>query len=639
MFNRMFLRYEGDKLIAKYKFSKKYNKVMSDFKGYFEPSRSEWILNRSQTRFVCRRMRENKYYLKLSEEIQKEFNVDEEGFSEKERFKREQKRLNHISNATDKTDYDEAKVELKFPLLPYQRAGLYYAETRHGRILLGDDMGLGKTIQGIGIAKIYKSDWPVVVVAPASLLLNWRKEFLTWLPKDINEEEIFVMRKSKNLPRGKIIICSYDYAHKRKEELSAFMGARGILLVDEAHNIKNKDAIRTKAVTELAHFAKRVILMTGTPILNRIEELYTLLNAIDPKRWGDYANFVFRYCDAQMTKFGLDVGGASNVEELHDLIREQLMCRRLKGDVLKQLPEKRRTTLILDANEKIVSHTKDIIEHYTKVIVNAYIKTEKDLQKTKSLILSESSVDVSESLFEAYKMTGEAKIDSLCEWIQEKIESGLEKIIIFGHHKDFLDGVENKIIEINDKLKNKNDKIKEKIEKEKNQDKILELDSKLEDIIGYMRIDGSTNKDKRFKNQEDFQKDPNCRIALLSINAANSGLTLTASSVVVMGELPWTPGVSRQAEDRAHRIGQLNPVIIYYTIAEDTFDGALWNMLQSKSQIASRLLDDGHGDEMQEDISMSSSDLLTCLIVSVAIRIEKGELDINKYLEKEEEKK
>jgi SWI/SNF-related matrix-associated actin-dependent regulator 1 of chromatin subfamily A len=638
MFNRMNLEYKGGNIIAQYKFSKKYNQVLAKFGGRFSGT-DHWIAPKASIRLICREMRVKKYYLKLSKEIQEEFNVDEEGYSSVERAKREKKRLSHMSNATDKKDYDEESLEMPYPLLPYQRAGLHYAELKKGRILLGDDMGLGKTIQAIGISKIYKSDWPVVVVAPASLLLNWRKEFLTWLPKDLVEDDVVVMRKGKDLPKGKIVICSFDYANKRNEELTQFLSVKGILLVDEAQNIKNKEAIRTKAVTNLSHFAKRSILMTGTPILNRVEEIYSLLNAIDPLTWWDYYSFVFKYCDASKSKFGLYVGGASNVEELHDTIREQMMCRRLKGDVLKQLPSKRRTTLTLDANKNLISRTNEIMEHYIKIIVNALHKTHNDLNKAKSLILSETSIDVSEGLFEAYKLTGEAKIEPLCDWIHDKLENGMEKLIIFGHHGDFLNGLQAKIEEINEKIQEKNKKVEAKIKKAKTEEKKAEISDSLVDEIGFMRIDGKTSKDKRFKNQEEFQTDPKCKVALLSINAANSGLTLTASSTVIMGELPWTPGVSRQAEDRVHRIGQENPVTIYYTIAEDTFDGSLWGMLQNKSKIASKLLDDGHGDEMLEDIDISSGDLLSCLIYDTSNRIKDGSIDIQQYLDKEDKDK
>jgi SWI/SNF-related matrix-associated actin-dependent regulator 1 of chromatin subfamily A len=611
----MILSYEDDKVIAVFNYSEKYTKVLRKMQGsFFDGAKKRWVAPKSCTRELCREMRKNAFYLSLSDEIQKEFKVNKEGFSEKEIAERERWRLNHISNATDCLDFDEESLELKYPLLKYQRGGIYYAEQKNGRLLLADDMGLGKTIQAIGIAKKYKRDWPVVVVAPASLLLNWRKEFLTWLPKDINEDDVTVMRDGKMSPRGKIIICSYHYAHTRLEDLITFLGIRGVLLVDEAQAIKNFNAKRTGAVVSLSHVAKRVVLMTGTPILNRVEELYSLVHAIDPIGWGDYYSFVFRYCAAEKTKFGLFVGGVSNDEELHRRLREELMCRRLKTDVLKQLPEKRRVTLTLDTNKKIVGQTQEILEYYIHRVIYAIHTNDYNLQKAKSYILAENGADVSESLFEAYRLTGMAKADSLCEWIEEKISSGLNKLIIFGHHKDFLNSVQEKIEAINEKRVKANKKIKIKEEKVK--------------PLGFMRIDGTTTKEKRFLNQERFQQEEECNIALLSINAANSGLTLTSSNVVIMGELPWTPGVSRQAEDRVHRIGQELDVMIYYTIADDTFDGALWNMLRNKSLVASKVLDDGHGDEMDESIEMGSGDLLSALIVDTYQKMKDGKYEL-----------
>jgi SWI/SNF-related matrix-associated actin-dependent regulator 1 of chromatin subfamily A len=621
MYNKLILQREDNKLLVKFtnKFSKKYSTFTRSFKGsYFDGSNEQWVVPIGHMRDFCRQARINKYYLSLPSDIQKEFNVNQDGYSEAEIQKKEEWRLNHFSNAVDKEDYDEARLEMPFPLLNYQRAGLHYAEMKHGRILLGDDMGLGKTIQAIGISKIYKNDWPVVVVAPASLLLNWEKEYLKWLPKDLTKDDVHVMKNGKMLPRGKVIICSFDYTLKKYDEITQFLGVKGILLVDEAQNIKNIKAKRTEAVIKLSHFAKRVVLMTGTPILNRVEELYSLLNAIDPLEWDSYYDFVFRYCDAQKNKFGLYVGGISNDEELFFKLREQLMCRRLKKDVLKQLPEKRRVTLSLAANKKDMAMTKEILEHQVELIIYSLHKNDNNLQYAKSFLLSQGSASIADTLFEAYRLTGLAKIDALCSWMEEKINGGLEKLIIFGHHKGFLNRLQEKIEGINEKRA----KIKEKEGEEK------------QDPIGFMRIDGSTTKEKRFKNQEEFQENKSCNIALLSINAANSGLTLTAASVVVMGELPWTPGVSRQAEDRVHRIGQTMNVDIYYTIAEETFDGALWNMLQNKSRVASKVLDYGHGDEMEESIEMASGDLLSALIVDTYKRLIAGAFDVEKICKK-----
>lgn len=607
MYNKLILRYEGDYLIVSFtnKFTKKYHNFCRTFYG----SRFQneyWTIPKEQTRSFCRKARKLNYYLSLSKEIQDEFNVNEDGYSEKEINKMKEWYENHESNRKDDPDFNESILEMPYPLLPYQRAGISYftSDKRNGRGLLADDMGLGKTIQGIGFAKIYKKDWGCVVIAPASLLLNWKKEFLKWLPKDLKDEDVSVMKKGTDVPYGKIVICSFNYVIKNENKLSKFLGVRGVLIIDEAHNIKNLEAQRTKATVSLAHKSKRFLAMTGTPLLNRATELFSILHSIEPQVWNDYEKFVFEYCDGQRIEIkrgkrkttALLANGISNHRVLFKLLREKYMCRRLKKDVLKQLPEKRRYTLSLDANTKEVNQTKDYIDFYKSIICRGFLETDFDLEKTKRFVLSEKTIDSTDGLFQAYQLTGKSKIKSLCSWVSDKIESEAGKIIIFGHHEDFLNSLQDEV----EKLK-----------------------------LGFIRIDGKTNKDKRFKYQEEFQENPDCKIALLSIGAANSGLTLTSSSIVIMGELPWTPGVSRQAEDRVHRIGQENDVEIYYTIADDTIDGAIWGMLKTKSEMASAILDQSEGDEMQENISIASSDLLSALLLQTYKEYESGKIDVH----------
>lgn len=618
MYNRLILNYDKGNLVVNFtnKYLKKYHAFCRSFKGS-RMTNEGWYIPKFMTRDFCRKARENNYHLTLSVEIQKEFNVNEEGYSEKEIQKMKEWLENHESNAKDDINFDESILEMPFPLLKYQRAGISYfsKEKRNGRGLLADDMGLGKTIQGIGLAKMYKKDWPVVVIAPASLLLNWKKEFLKWLPNDLKEEDVYVMKNGKMNPKGKVTICSFNYTIKKSHQIINYLSGRGVVLVDEAHNIKNLEAQRTQAVIKIAHLTRRYLAMTGTPLLNRPDELFSILHSVDPTEWNDYRNFIITYCDAQEIKSGknnrkiLLPTGVSNDKVLFKKLRDSFMCRRLKKDVLTQLPPKRRYTLSLDANVNEVNQTQEYLEHYREIICYGLINNNYDLEKTKRFILSEKTIDAGKGLFEAYQLTGRSKIKSLCQWLEDKIGGELEKVIIFGHHEKFLDALQNQIDEINSKRKE---------------------DSK----IGYMRIDGKTSKEKRFDNQEKFQKDKNCNVAILSINAANSGLTLTAASVLIMGELPWTPGVSRQAEDRVHRIGQENDVDIYYTIADNTLDGALWHMLQMKSTIASNILDNGEGDEMQENIEMSSSDLLTAFLLQVNNEIKQGVIDCNSYAEK-----
>lgn len=612
MYNKLHLKYENDKLIVNFtnKYTTKYHDLCKKLWGKFH--QDHYIFSKTTTRDLCRKARELNYYLDLSIEIQQEFGVDKNGYSKKEIDKRNHWFENHESNRKDDPDFPEELLEMPHPLLPYQRAGISYFTTddRNGRGLLADDMGLGKTIQGIGFAKWYKKDWPCVVIAPASLLLNWKKEFVKWLPKDVSEDEVSVMKKGKDTPYGKVTICSFNYVIKNEQKLSQFLGVKGVVVVDEAHNIKNLEAQRTQAIVKLAHKAKRYLPMTGTPLLNRPVELFSILHSIDPLNWNDYEKFVFDYCDGQRIKIqrgkrqttALLANGISNHIELFKLLREKYMCRRLKKDVLTQLPPKRRYTLSLDANTKEVNQTKEYLELYRSIICKGLIENDYDLEKTKRFVLSEKTIDAGEGLFQAYQLTGRSKIKSLCSWIKDKIDAEAGKIIIFGHHEEFLNKLQEEVEKIDD--------------------------------AKYIRIDGKTNKDKRFHYQEEFQNNPDCKIALLSIGAANSGLTLTSSSIVVMGELPWTPGVSRQAEDRVHRIGQENDVEIYYTIADDTLDGAIWEMLKNKSEMASSILDNSQGDEMQEDIIMSSNDLLTSILIQTKQMIDDNLIDPIEYSDK-----
>lgn len=587
----------------------------------FDMSKSCWYLPKHLTREFCREARKKHYYLDLSFDIQKEFGVEKNGFSAIEIQKQKEWLENHESNKKDDEDFPEELLEMPYPLLPYQRAGISYftKEHRNGRGLLADDMGLGKTIQGIGFMKWYKKDWPAIVIAPASLLLNWKKEILKWLPKDLKDDDVHIMKKTTDEPKGKVVICSFNYTIKNAEKLSKFLGIKGVVCVDEAHNIKNIEAQRTQAIIKIAHRAKRYLPMTGTPLLNKPAELFSILHSIDPITWNNWEDFVFTYCDGQRIKIprkkgkghttALLANGISNHRILFRKLRDEIMCRRLKKDVLTQLPPKRRYTLSLDANTKDVNQTKDYIELYKAIICKGLIETNYNLEETKRFVLSEKSVDVSDGLFQAYQLTGRAKIKSLCAWVKDKLEGETNKIIIFGHHEEFLNALQEQIESINDKRNEENK-------------------------FGFMRIDGKTNKDKRFELQEKFQNDDSCRIALLSIGAANSGLTLTASSTVIMGELPWTPGVSRQAEDRVHRIGQENDVDIFYTIADDTLDGALWEMLKTKSEMASAILDNNEGDEMAEDILPNSNDLLTALVVQTYNEVKNGIIDVNEYASK-----
>lgn len=473
----------------------------------------------------------------------------------------------HLSYATS-SDFNEDSLGLEGTLLPYQLATMDYSTSKHGRFIIGDEMGLGKTIQAIALLKQYSDDWPVIIIAPASLLYNWRSEILTWIP-ELTVNDIFIPKNGKQQPTHQITICSYAYANTNMDSIKTYLGVRGILIVDEAHFIKNKDAKRTKAILSIAHQVKRCVLLTGTPMPNRPVELYTLLSAINPLEWPDYWAYAKRYCDLKHTRFGIDATGASNLDELYSKMRESLLLRRLKKDVLPQLPDKQRTTIIFGEVKK--NKTKILSE-----ITKAYKQVGNDFTEIKRIVMS---ADGQSLALAAYKQAIELKINHIIDWVHTKMEDGLEKLVIFAHHKDT----------------------------------ITTLNAELGDYSP-LTIDGSTKIEERQNIVDSFQQKPEHKIIILSINAASTGLTLTSASTMLMTELPWSPSTALQAEDRIHRIGQKSSATIYYTIASNSIDGSMWSVLNKKSLVASAVLDGGNTDSIQE--TTSSSDLLSTLIES-----------------------
>jgi SWI/SNF-related matrix-associated actin-dependent regulator 1 of chromatin subfamily A len=572
--------------------------VKNTGQSFFSGEDKNWYIKNEKVRYLIANLKKDGVALNLDKIIQKHLKLTAQGKTAEEVEAFKKKKREHPSYAIT-SNYDQTPLDLKkgMELYPYQKAGVEYGIGKGGRILIGDDMGLGKTAQAIALASYYRNDWPLVIAAPASLILNWKKELLMWLDF-LNEEDIHVIKKGSQKPKGIVTICSYDYCFKRKEWLSQYLGVRGLLIVDEAHAMKNSETNRGAALIELSHAAKRSILISGTPFLNRPIEIWSLLYALNPlhEKWREYNTFAEKYCEGKLIKMNnktiFDVSGASNMEEFHDLIRDELMVRRLKTDdgVLDQLPEKRRVTQYLEPDKNFSKDLAKIVSDLEAVVMEYYPKHKNNLRELKRAVLQSGS-EVEDNIFKAYQKAGQSKIGAICNWVEDKFEDGLNKLIIFGHHSDFLDGIQATL------------------EKKK---------------IGFMRIDGTVSKNNRFERTEEFQNNPDCKVALLSVGAGSVGLTLTAASSVLIGEMPWTPAISQQAEARAHRNGQKESVTCYYAIANGTFDGHLWNMLSKKSTTSSNMLDGGLGDEMEDEIDINTEDILDAVILSVVEKIENG---------------
>ncbi|XP_065053455.1 SWI/SNF-related matrix-associated actin-dependent regulator of chromatin subfamily A-like protein 1 [Rhopilema esculentum] len=433
------------------------------------------------------------------------------------------------SNEKGKKQVDLSRIEepLLKSLFPFQREGVRYGVLNNGRLLIADDMGLGKTIQAISLASYYRSDWPLLVVSPSSVKVAWAKEFEKRLPS-LDPFSINVVHTGKDDPcSGLINIMSYDLLPKHFEILK--VKRFGIIIADESHFIKNSKAARTKAAMDLLKSAARVILLSGTPALSRPIELYTQVCAVNTKLFPGVHVYAHRYCDAKKNRFGWDYSGSSNLEELKIVLENKIMIRRLKSQVLDQLPDKQRKIVMLDPSN---------------INSNFAANEAKKLERS-------TGFDRRRALLQYFSSSCEAKKKAVLEYVADLLE-GEQKFLLFAHHQLML----NSITELLEKKK-----------------------------VSFIRIDGSTNPTMRHELVEKFQNENDCLVAVLSITAASTGLNLTAATAVIFAELYWNPGVLVQAEDRVYRIGQKNAVTITYLLAENTADDCIWPLVQSKLDV------------------------------------------------------
>ncbi len=495
------------------------------------------------------------------------------------------------------TAQDHAHVLSK--LYPYQREGYEFGVAKGGRVLLGDEMGLGKTLQTIALLLHYRARWPALVICPASLLYNWKQELEAWVPSfKANPKLANILRTTKQAidPEARIDIISYSLATRDQKYQEIRKRKYGIVVCDESHKLKSRKSKRTKLLVPLLKSVKHAFLLSGTPVLNRPSELFTQLVALYKPRelWHAveaymkdtnstnstgmnqqyklftvFHQFGLRYCNAHTDRFNhWDYGGTSNLRELNAVLKEVVMIRRRKREVLKQLPEKKRQRMIMAISDV----AKRKIDKQVVQLQRAFKQTQgaRGIREKLQLVFKHKQL-----VMELYRTSAETKIKPCVETLRDMIESmclGAQprKLLIFGHHRAMLNAIE---------------------------DQCLTPFMQAHTDKSYIRIDGSTPSVQRGELVNGFQNNPQCCVALLSITACGYGLTLTSASDVVFVEMYWNPGIMVQAEDRVHRIGQRNTCHMYYLVARDSFDERLWLMLNKKMAIVSSILD-GEREQM-----------------------------------------
>ncbi len=427
-------------------------------------------------------------------------------------------------------------------LKPFQRAGVSYLLAQR-RAFLADEQGLGKTIEAIATLEADDA-YPAIVACPASLKLNWLRELERWLPGR-TAQALRGNGEGRPIAHADITVVNYDILAARLHELCAI--APRALVLDESHHCKNAAAKRTQAVQRLSAVVPRdglVLALSGTPVINRPAELISQLRILG--RLEDFGSGV---------RFGRRFRGADAHLRLHWHLRARCFVRRLKVDVLPQLPAKTRAVVPveLDNEPEYRLAERDVI---------AWLQSQPlDLRELDAKVAAALRAERLVRLNALKLLAARGKLRAALTWIHDFCSSG-ERLVVFAHHREIQQAV-------------------------------------LARFPGACHVLGQDSHAARDAAVRAFQAPdrPENQLIICSIEAAGHGLTLTRSSNVVFLELDWTPAKHDQAEDRCHRIGQQDSVNASYLLAAGTIDETIATLLERKRAVIGAVTDGHEEDE------------------------------------------
>lgn len=450
---------------------------------------------------------------------------------------------------------------LKIEPYPYQLQGIARG-LQLKRFINGDDMGLGKTLEAI--ATINKAGaFPCLVICPNVVKINWQREWAKFTDKkamvltdNVKDSYPFFWQTGMN----QVFIVNYESLKKYfvrkitkaekwtlkdvifRNEINMFKS----VIIDESHKVKSTSTQQSKFCKGIAQGKEYIILLTGTPVVNKPNDLVCQLGIMDRMNdFGGWKYFVTRYCSGP--------NGASNLKELNFMLWKNCFFRREKSKVLTQLPDKVRQVMSCDiTNRKEYQDAeRDLIEYLKKY-------KEADDEKIQKSLKGEVMVRIGI----LKDITARGKLKEVVDFVKDFRENG-KKIILFCN-----------LHEIVDRL--------------------------LVAFPSAVCVTGRQNMEEKQASVDAFQKNPKTDVIICSIKAASAGITLTAASDVAFIELPWTYADCDQAESRAHRIGQKDSVNCYYLLGRRTIDQKLYRIIEEKKHISNAIL--GAEDNIQTNI-------------------------------------
>jgi len=459
------------------------------------------------------------------------------------------------SHALDSDIEVPAPRDLKY--FNYQKAAIAFARDRD--TLIAAPPGMGKSIMTAGVINLHPEYKRILVICPATIRINWRRELTKWL---LHSYTIGVVDRD-DYPDTDIIIINYDVADKHKEKLHSVEW--DLLVLDESHALKNEKAKRTIAILGKGKKippipAKHKLFLTGTPIMNRPIELFTTVHTLDPETWGSKWAFAHRYCDAKNNGWGWDFSGASNLDELNHKLRSTIMIRQAKEEALPELPkvshqvvELPQTPLLrklVQEEKSIWGSREDVLSELRAAVELAKVsETEDDYHAA----VKNLRVAVNDSFAEMSKIRQEIAIAKL-PYVIEHVKEAEDKVVVFFHHR--------------------------------------EVGRQLKEALGdeAVLLIGGMDMDSKQDAVDAFQNDPKVKYFLGSITAAGMGITLTASSHVVLAELDYRPAMVEQAIARCDRIGQMNNVLAQYLLVENSIDVKIAHTIIDKQTIINKAI-------------------------------------------------
>lgn len=440
-------------------------------------------------------------------------------------------------------------------LFEHQKTGIQFLANNGPRYkgkILADDPGLGKTRQAI-IAAHDQGSESVLVICPASIKLNWQLEILTMYPND----GVHVVNSKSGFRKSKWVVINYDLLKKFEVELIA--AGFDLVIIDEAHEVKNPKSLRSRIIkgdspkARVKDKHKGILtpdtyryLLTGTPIVSRTIDLFNLLSIIDHPVASDWFSFAYRYCSARRGRFGLETKGASNLPDLRKKLDGSIL-RRMKQDCL-DLPDKIQRVVPVDVDKR------EYNQHWNEFIIE---------RKKNGIIRQDLAIVKFTKMMEAVAIE---KVDCTIELANSLIEAD-QKVIIFSNYN-------------------------------------ASLDALVTAFPDAAVIRGGMTDSERQRAVEAFQNNPACKVFLGNLKAAGQGITLTASSQVIVNDLCFVPGRHLQGEDRAMRIGQRNQVTCTYMIARGTIDEKVMPILADKMKVIAKVIDghDHHIESVYSDL-------------------------------------